>query len=71
MVAKDITYLHNIRCFAVVTNEDSKLFGQPCGKLLMTRNDFGEAAGRVQCPRCGTLYEIGKNKMIIIRGGKK
>lgn len=68
-MTRDITYQDEIRCVALITDEKAVRFGQPCNRLLMVRNADGVAAGRIKCPRCGALWEVGKNKMKLITGG--
>jgi len=70
-MVKDIRYLQNIRCISIISKEKDYFFGQPCNRLLISRNDFGEVAGRIRCPRCGTIYEITNEKMKIIKEGDK
>lgn len=61
-ISKETTTL---RCFNVITNEKDPKFGQVCWARLLHRNERGEVAGNVTCQRCGALYEIVDNLLIL------
>ena len=60
-----------VRCFNIIQNEKDMAFGEKCGRLLICRNNQGQVAGEIKCPRCGALYDINSDYLILKRVIKK
>lgn len=56
-----------VRCFSFIGNERDKMYGLRCNKILIYRNSTGQVAGEIKCTRCGAIYDITDNKMILVR----
>jgi uncharacterized protein YbaR (Trm112 family) len=54
-----------VRCFNIVSKSTDPKYGQICEQRLIHKNSAGEVAGEIKCRRCGALYEIKDNYLIL------
>jgi len=55
-----------VRCFNIVSKETDSRFGLQCNQKLCHKNSEGQIALEIKCRRCGALYEIINNQMILL-----
>jgi len=65
------TKIRAIKCFNIISNEHDPKFGMECERKLLYKNSNGEVAGEIKCLRCGALYDIKNNELVLINSGEK
>ncbi len=60
-----------IKCFNIISDEHDPKFGMECERKLLYKNSEGKVAGEIKCLRCGTLYDIKNDELILINSGEK
>ena len=60
-----------VQCINIIWDKGDPKFGQTCGRRLIHKNSGGEVAGEIKCIRCGALYDIINNYLILIKNGEK
>ncbi len=65
------TKIEAIRCFNIVSKGHDPKIGLECERRLLNKNSNGEVAGEIKCLRCGAIYDIKNNELILINNGEK
>ena len=60
-----------VRCFNIISDESDPKFGMECERKLLHKNSIGIVAGEIKCLRCGALYDIKEDDLILINSGEK
>jgi len=60
-----------IKCRNIVSNKKDPKYGLACERILLHRNSVGKVAGQIKCIRCGSLFDIQNNELILIKSGDK
>ena len=62
-----------VRCVNIINKKTDPKYGLKCNQRLLHKNSEGDVAGEIKCKRCGALYDIKNNDLILIKieGGHK
>ena len=60
-----------VRCFNIISRERDSKFGMECERTLLLKNSNGDVAGEIKCLRCGAIYDIKNDELILINSGEK